>query len=144
VPAKDEVFSPAKRLKLESHPLLFEGGGGQFSDDEEDESAPLPMEERLLTPKEKVTKVNVEARLAFYAKREQLHDMRSVNEKRDKRARLTIAPCPILCVKEQSLPLTQTEIDGVLKSIIEYVKYKYIWSKFISAQTTNYFEIYLQ
>lgn len=113
------MFSPAKRLKLENHPLLFEGGSSQFSDDEEDESAPLPMEERLLTPMEKVTKVNVEARLAFYAKREQLHDMRSVNEKRDKRARLTIAPCPVLFVKEQSFGLSQIEIDGVLKSIVE-------------------------
>lgn len=99
--------------------MLFEGGNSQFSDDEEDESAPLPMEERLLTPKEKVTKVNVEARLAFYAKREQLHDMRSVNEKRDKRARLTIAPCPVICIKEQNFALTHMEIDMVLKSIVK-------------------------
>lgn len=115
----DEVFSPAKRLKLECHPLLLAGGNSQFSDEEDDELAPLPVEERLLTPKEKVTKINVEARLAFYAKREQLHEMRSVNEKRDKRARLTIAPCPVLCIKQQSLPLTQSEIDSVLNSIIE-------------------------
>jgi len=128
-----EIATPAKRTKLENQLALF-GSSMQFSDDEDDETAPLPLEERHLTPKERIVKENVEARLAFYSKREQLQDVRSVNEKRDKRARLTIAPCPIFCTKQNELPLSSEEIASVLNKMERFVTVA-----FVEISLLNYF-----
>ncbi|CAB3378380.1 Hypothetical predicted protein [Cloeon dipterum] len=92
----------AKRPRMES--TVIRRSDVCFSDEEDDDedddvAVVNVIDESSLTGKERVVRENVEARLAFYATRDRLQDSRSVNEKRDRRARLTISPSPVHCLR---------------------------------------------
>ncbi|XP_059483284.1 general transcription factor 3C polypeptide 1 [Neocloeon triangulifer] len=111
-----DVVIPSKRMKVPCTVITR----ADFSDEEDedaDEALQIQVDERNLSNKERVVKENVEARLAFYSKREELQEARSVNEKRDRRARLTIEPAAIVCTKVCELPLREEDKRQLIEEL---------------------------